>query len=232
MDSEIAHADSPDLALFHSLDQRFPGSQSTLRSFIRCMKQIQVDILQLRFLQTLVNAPLRVLVVDAFRRDLGSVEELFSWDASTKQAFCRGILIAVYMRGVDVAVARFDGVSNNVLCYICWAGNGVSSVYCLESIPRYIRAKHAACYTSYTQEKLLGYVTEYSRLVNTCVSLFVSRYLIIKAMKSGSMTDRGRARYDIYPPYPSTGISNPDFIRSVEFMSSCMLGADCVKCLV
>jgi hypothetical protein len=120
------------------------------------MKQIQVDILQLRFLQTLINAPLRILVVDALRRNLGSVEELVSRDTSTEQAFSRGLLVTVYMRGVDVAVARFDGVSNNVLCYICWAGRGVSSVYCLESIPRQIHAEHVACCTSSYPNETFG----------------------------------------------------------------------------
>jgi hypothetical protein len=40
------------------------------------------------------------------------------------------------MRGVDVAVAGSDGVSDNILCYICWTGSGVSIVYCLGTTSR------------------------------------------------------------------------------------------------
>jgi hypothetical protein len=33
-----------------------------------------------------------------------------------------------------VAVARFDGVANDIIRYICWAGNGINTLYRLEMI--------------------------------------------------------------------------------------------------
>lgn len=40
MDAKVADSNSPDLALLHGLDQRLPGSQSTLCALVRCMKQV------------------------------------------------------------------------------------------------------------------------------------------------------------------------------------------------
>jgi hypothetical protein len=90
------------------------------------MEKIQVDILQLCLLQTLVDTSLRVFIVDALRWNLGSVEELFSWDTSTKQALSRGPLVTVSMCRVNMAVARLDSVAYDILCHVRWASNCVS----------------------------------------------------------------------------------------------------------
>lgn len=124
--SEVADTNTPDLALLDRLHQRPPSAQSALRPSIRCVKQVQINVLQLRLLQTLVDAPLGILVVDAFRWDLGSVEELFTWDPGSEHAFGCGLLVAVDMCAVYMAVAGLDGMADYIFRYFCRAAKGVS----------------------------------------------------------------------------------------------------------
>jgi len=125
--SEIADTNRPHFAFLDSLNQRLPRSQSTFRSLIGRVEQIQVDVLQFGLLQTLVDTPLRVLVIDALGRNLGSIKELFSWDTSAEQALGCGLLVSIHMRRVNMAVARFDGVTHDIFGYICRASDCVNT---------------------------------------------------------------------------------------------------------
>ena len=119
--SEVADTNAPDLAFFDCLDQRLPGTESTLSPLVGCVKQIQINILQLRLLQTLVDAPLGILVVDTFRRNLGSVEELLAWDTGSEHAFRCGLFVAVDVCAINMTVAGLDGMAGYIFRYICWA---------------------------------------------------------------------------------------------------------------
>jgi hypothetical protein len=121
--SEVADTNTPDLTFFDCLHQRLPGTQSALRPMVGCVEQVQINVLQLRLLQTLVDAPLGVLVVDAFWRNLGSVEQLFAWDAGSQHAFGCGLFVTVDVRAVHMAVARLDCMARYIFRYICWAAS-------------------------------------------------------------------------------------------------------------
>ena len=84
------------------------------------MQQVQINILQPRLLQTLVNAGFRAFVADVAGSDFGGVEELIAGDAGREHALGGGGFIAVDGRGVDVTVAGGDGVVG----YVAGDGGG------------------------------------------------------------------------------------------------------------
>ena len=119
--SEVADTNAPDLAFFDCLYQSLPGTQSALCTLVGCVKQVQINVLQLRLLETLVDAPLGIVVVDAFRRDLGSVEELLAWDAGVEHASGCGLFVAVDVCAVNMAISGLDGVADYIFRYFRWA---------------------------------------------------------------------------------------------------------------
>ena len=126
VNSKVADTNRSHLALLDSFNERLPRSQSTFRSLIWRVEQIQIDVLQLCICQTLVNTPLRVLVVYVLRWDFGSIKELVSWDTSTEQALGCGLLISISMCRVNMAIARFDRVAHDIFSYVCRAGDCVN----------------------------------------------------------------------------------------------------------
>jgi len=80
------------------------------------MQQVQINILQIRLLQTLYYTVLGILVVDLVRRDFGSVEELLAQDPGFQHPRGGGSFVAVDGCRIDVAVAGGDGVVGHVFC--------------------------------------------------------------------------------------------------------------------
>lgn len=84
MDAKIADANAPHFAIFDCLDQCFPGTKSALGSMIGRMQKIQIDVFKASPLQALVDASLGSSIIDEFRRNFGSIEELLSWNTGAK----------------------------------------------------------------------------------------------------------------------------------------------------
>lgn len=124
---EIAYPNAPDLSLLHRLGQRPPRAEPALGTAVRRVQEVQVDVVEAGGAQGVVDAALGAFVGDGARGDLRGEEEGGAGDAGGLERSGRGGFVAVGGCGVDVAVADFEGVPDDVGGYVCRAGSRLST---------------------------------------------------------------------------------------------------------
>ena len=79
------------------------------------MKQKQVDVIEAQTLERRVDVRLALFVGVALREQLGGDEEVLARDAALADDLANGDLVEVRVGGVDMTVARLDGLRQELL---------------------------------------------------------------------------------------------------------------------
>src|SRR4249919_2574448 len=105
---EVGNADRPNLTGSNQLLERLPCGDILVALRQRPMDQQQINVVQAKLTQALVETSNRTLVALKLAIQLGRDEQLLALYAAIPDALAHAALVAIAVGGVDVAVAGFD----------------------------------------------------------------------------------------------------------------------------
>src|SRR4051794_5374182 len=116
---EVRNTDRPDLSGFDQLLERLPGGDILIALRQRPVDQQQINVVQAKLTQALVETSNRTLVSLKLAIQLGRDEHLLAMYAAIPDALAHATLVAIAVGGVDVTVADFDGGNDH------WCDRGI-----------------------------------------------------------------------------------------------------------